>query len=239
MEKTNFTHRYTEISSDAIKTRLQKMLAFRADVDTNKEDVRFSYGNRKTGMLIPSVSLIPVADCGNCKHCAKGCYDIKHDVIYPSVQKNRAINSAIAHNNIAKYFAQIKEEIRFRAFFRFHIGGDILNSDYFSRMVQLAKDVPSCKILAFTKEYTIVNEYISNNGNLPQNLIIIFSDWKGMKMENPFNLPISSPIWEDGTTGNNVTEKRYICSGFCEECAKTNTKCWNAQKGDTILFEAH
>lgn len=239
MEKTTFTHKYTELSNETIAKRVNEMLSIRETIDTTNAVVKFSQGNRKTGTLIPSVSLIPIADCRNCKNCKNGCYAVKHMCIYPSVKNQVANNSAIAHKDITKYFEQILEFVRFRVFFRYHIQGDILSREYFAYMVRIAELVPSCKFLAFTKCFDIVNDFIKDNGELPKNLNIIFSDWKGMKMDNPYNLPVSSPIWEDGTKGDNCTEKTYLCNGFCEECAKSNTKCWNAQKGDTILFEAH
>lgn len=239
MKKTNFNHRYTEISADAVRGRIQKMLAFRNGVDADNAGVKFSQGNRKTGSLVPSVSLIPIVDCGNCKTCSRGCYAIKHVCIYPSVQKQVANNSAIAHRRPEKYFADIRNEVRFRSFFRWHVQGDILDGNYFENMVRIAIDTPNCQFLAFTKMFDIVNSWIDNNGPLPANLHVIFSDWKGLEMNNRHGLPVSSPIWNDGTTGKNVTEKRTLCTGFCEECARTNTGCWSAAKGETILFEAH
>jgi len=239
MKKTNFTHHYTELSNETIAKRVNKILSVRASVNVKEAIVKFSEGNRKTGTLIPSVSLAPIIDCKNCKSCKNGCYAIKHMCIYPSVINQVANNSAIAHNDMSRYFAEIEDYIRFRAFFRYHIEGDILDDDYFKYMVEIAIRNQHCQFLAFTKCFDIVNRYIDNNGDLPKNLHIIFSDWKGLEMDNHHNLPVSSPLWSDGTKGDNCTEKTYLCNGFCEECAKNNTKCWNAQKGDTILFEAH
>lgn len=239
MEKTNFKHNYCELSNEAIAKRVNEMLAIRKTIDPTTAVVKFSEGNRKTGTLIPSVSLIPIADCSNCKSCKNGCYAIKHLCIYPSVKNQVANNSAIAHNNIDGYFASILEYTKFRAFFRYHIQGDILNDAYFAGMVKVAKVNKHCKYLAFTKCFDIVNRWIDENGNLPKNLKIIFSDWKGLQMDNKHNLPVSSPLWKDGTKGDNTTNKTYLCNGFCEECAKVNKGCWDAKKGDTILFEAH
>ena len=55
-----------------MKTRLSKAQAAYENALENVSDlhVKISDGNTKLG-AIPSVSLIPVMDCGNCAICAK------------------------------------------------------------------------------------------------------------------------------------------------------------------------
>ena len=67
-------HNYVEFKEETIVDRVKKMVAMRDAMDISDLHIKLSYGNRKTGSLVPSVSLIPVADCRNCTHCAKGCY---------------------------------------------------------------------------------------------------------------------------------------------------------------------
>lgn len=232
-------HRFVEFDVDAVARRVKKMVDMREAVDVKNAHVRISYDNRKTTALVPSVSLIPVADCHNCSQCARGCYDIRNVCYLPSVQKNRAINSAIAHKDMERYFAEIADHVRFFRWFRWHGGAEILNFWYFEHMVDIARRTPTCEFLCFTKMYWIVNRWIDKNGGLPKNLHIIFSDWKGQEMDNPHNLPVSSPIWKDGEMGPHVTDKRFLCPGNCAECAEVQDGCWGAKKGDTILFEAH
>ena len=55
MEKTEFKHSYKEFGYEAIKKRVQQMLEFRDEVDVENAHVKLSYGNRKTGALVPSV----------------------------------------------------------------------------------------------------------------------------------------------------------------------------------------
>lgn len=233
-------HNYSELSTDAIKRRVQQMLEFRNEVDVENAHVKFSYDNRKTGALVPSVSLIPVADCGNCKVCKAGCYDVRNVCFQKTVQKSRANNSAILRVDPQKYFDAVKKAVKYLRFFRWHVGGDIKDNHYFEMMVAIAREVPTCEFLAFTKMNGIVNAWIASNGPLPKNLHIIFSDWKDMDdFENPYNLPVSSPLWADGTTGPHCTDKQFMCPGSCEECAEAWTGCWGAKNGETILFEAH
>lgn len=57
-----------------MKNRLSKVQAAYENALENVENlhVNISDGNKKLG-AIPSVSLIPVMDCGNCAICAKSC----------------------------------------------------------------------------------------------------------------------------------------------------------------------
>lgn len=83
-----------------MKKRLSKVQAAYENAVENVSDlhVKISDGNTKLG-AIPSISLIPVMDCGNCAICAKSCYDLRNDLIYKEVIKTRAINSAILHED--------------------------------------------------------------------------------------------------------------------------------------------
>lgn len=238
---TEFKHSYKEFGAEAIRKRVQQMLEFRNQVDVEHAHVKFSTGNRKTGALVPSVSLIPVADCGNCKVCSRGCYDVRNVCFQKTVQLARANNSAIAHDDMERYFHEVYEYIVTKKckFFRFHVGADTLSFWYLEHMVDIAKRVPECQILAFTKMYGLVNHWLDQNGQFPGNLHIIFSDWRGAEFENPHGLPVSSPLWPDGEKGPHCTDKSYLCGGDCSECAVENKGCWSAKTGDTILFEAH
>lgn len=236
---TQFKHNYKEFGTDAIRKRVQEMLAFRDDVDVEGAHVKFSYGNRKTGAMVPSVSMIPVADCGNCKVCARGCYDVRNVCFQKTVQKSRANNSAIWQKDPDRYMAEVKSAVKFLRFFRWHVGADIKSRKYLDGMIDIARDTPSCEFLAFTKMYDLVNEWIESNGELPKNMHVIFSDWRGAEFENPYNLPVSSPLWADGTKGPHCTDKVHMCDGDCTACASVNGGCWSAGKGSTILFEAH
>lgn len=95
---------YYELSAEKIAGRVRSMVELRKNyIETGADGltVRFSTGNRKTGAVVPSVSLIPIADCGNCKVCAGGCYDIRNVCYQKTVQVSRAVNSAIYHSNPA------------------------------------------------------------------------------------------------------------------------------------------
>lgn len=127
-----------------MKTRLSKAQAAYENALENVENlhVKISEGNNKLG-AIPSVSLIPVMDCGNCAICAKSCYDLRNDLIYKEVVKTRAINSAIYHEDPERYFKEIDDYLNYRypRAFRFHIGGDIQDNGILTRCVRLHESI--------------------------------------------------------------------------------------------------
>ncbi len=121
--------------------------------------------------------------------------------------------------------------------FRFHVSGDIPDDTYFEHMVDIARTNTHCEILCFTKKYSIVNRHINIIGKLPKNLHIIFSGWKGLKMDSPYLLPEAHVRYRDGyTTANNNAKE---CSRNCTECAITDGGCWTLRSGEQVIFNEH
>lgn len=220
--------------------------AFRREIDAlkNAEDsveshhIKISSGNRKLG-LIPSISLLPVVDCGNCIYCASSCYDLRHDLIYKETVNARAINSAIYNKEPDRYFRQIDAWLTFnfpRAF-RWHIGGDIKDITYLKGMIKIAENHKEIKFLCFTKMFDVINSFLDGGGIIPQNLQIIFSGWLGIDMSNPYNLPSAHPLFADGSTS--AKDGAKLCTGNCTECLYEKKLCWNLKKGEQIIFTAH
>ena len=228
-------HQYAEFKEETIQGRVAKMVEIRQTVDVENAHVKFSYGNRKTGNLVPSVSLIPIADCGrNCACCAKGCYAVRNIACYNASRAAFANNSAIARRDPEKFFREVDGEMKKNKWFRFFVSGDILSGDFFDGMVEVSKRNPHCKVLAFTKQFDIVNRWIDYNGALPENLHIIFSEWRGLDVPNPHNLPTSRPVWKGELVPSGIW-----CGGDCSACAVKDEGCWSLKPGERILFEAH
>lgn len=241
MSKTTLTgkHNYCEFKQEIVIWRVNKMVEIRDRItDVDDLHVRLSYDNRKLG-AIPSVSIIPIADCGNCKMCSLGCYDVRNVCCYPDSQKQRANNSALLKLDREKYFREIEAHAQFHRVFRWHVGGDIKDYDYLLSVVGIAERVQTCQFLIFTKMDKFVNKYHDEVGEFPENLHVILSGWRNDTDVNPHHLPVSSPVWKDGAKSSMCTENIHWCDGDCTACAKVCGGCWGAKKGDTILFEAH
>ena len=196
--------------------------------------VSISKGNAKMG-AIPSVSLPPITTCPKGAPCTSKCYAAKLCRIYPNVRNAYQNNLDILNDNWGKYWNQVRAAVKVSKYFRFHVSGDIPNAAYFKEMVITAKQNPGTKILAFTKQYALVNIYIDTFGELPENLKIIFSEWGEQKPMNPYNLPTSAVIFK----GTEPRDDWKICGGNCTECACRGVGCWELKKGETIAFYEH
>lgn len=195
--------------------------------------ISISHGNRKMGD-IPSVSLPPVLTCAaNCT-CAKKCYAAKLCRIYKTVREAYARNLEILREDMDGYFAQVKAAAMCSRYFRFHVSGDIPDMKYLDRMVKLAEELPGTTFLAFTKQYGFVNDYLQHAAK-PSNLQIIFSEWPGMELDNPHNLPVAHVIFE----GEEPADEWKICGGNCSECACRGVGCWELKSGEHIAFYEH
>ena len=196
--------------------------------------VSISKGNSKMG-AIPSVSLPPCITCNANAPCFKKCYAVKIQRLYKTVKTAYDNNLDILEHNPIEYWEQIKQAVQMTRFFRFHVSGDIPNLDYFKNMVQLASETPHTNFLAFTKQYSIVNQFLNDGGTIPQNLQIIFSNWGEWKCRNPYNLPQCEVILK----GSEPLQDWKICGGNCTECACRGIGCWELKKGETIAIYEH
>lgn len=231
------------ISQEAISKRVKQMVNKREEYIRSGEvenlHVKLQKGNRKTGTNCWTVSLIPIADCGkNCKECSKDCYDVRNDCWMPSVQNDRARNSAIHKSDIARYWNEINIQIKanFVTELRINVGGDLTLQDFYY-IKKIAEENPKTMILFFTKAYEDLNSFLDET-EFPSNVKKIMSAWKDTPMENKHNVPVSHVLWEDGST----TAPEYgavYCGGNCSECAFNGEGCWNLKNGESVIFKAH
>lgn len=253
------------IKTDALKSRIQEMTQERDRListgEVNDLHICISEGNIKLGNII-SISLIPVADCGNCSACHQLCYDIRTDCMRQNVRSSRAKNSAILRHDPARFWNEWRGAVGYYTTFRgtvacrYNVGGDILDNDYFEEMIKTAQQFPNVDFLAFTKQFAIVNSWLDRNGGeLPKNLHIVFSAWVGLEVPNPYNLPTSNPVFSEVTKkkmgySESTTAKpgAYYCTGNCTDCKAGCNKhnsteiwngCWNLKKGEAVVFFAH
>ena len=200
----------------------------------NKLKVSISNGNTKMG-AIPSVSLPPCTTCNPKAPCFKKCYAVKLARRYPTVKTAYERNLDILQQDFHAYWQQVYTAAMTTRFFRYHVSGDIPNITYFENMVNLAIALPHTNFLAFTKQYDIVNQYLLNDGTIPPNLKVIFSNWGEWKCYNPFNLPTCEIILK----GSEAHENWKICGGNCTECACRGIGCWELKQGETIAIYEH
>lgn len=198
------------------------------------EKVAISKGNIKMGE-IKSVSLPPIITCAKNCTCAKKCYAMRMYRRFKNTRESYDRNLEIFNSNPAEYWNQINDAVCVSRFFRFHVAGDMPSYEYLMGMIDIAKKNPHCDILAFTKRYDFVNNALDNGVEIPSNLHILFSEWTGMAMENPHNMPVAHVIFK----GNEPEANWNICGGNCLECAKNGKNCWTLKNGEHVAFYEH
>jgi len=197
-----------------------------------------SKGNRKIGRVM-NVSLPPVLSCGNCRECKRLCYDIKAVLQYPgTVADARMRNFTILRKDRDSYFSRIEEAIsrrRTNKRFRWHVAGDIVDGDYFDRMCKIAAAHPDFIFWTYTKMYDVVNEWCAAHGDtkdaVPANFSVMFSEWRGMPMNNPYGFPEFRVVFKDETP-----PAGFYCPGNCDICLETGRGC---PYGESSLCKEH
>ena len=196
-----------------------------------------SKGNRKIGRVM-NVSLAPVLTCANCSECKMLCYDIKAVLQYRNVVDARARNTALLLEDRAEYFRRIDDAIsrrRLHKFFRWHVAGDIIDADYLDNMCTIARNHPDFVFWTYTKNYAVVNEYCRTRGGrvaIPENLSIMFSEWRGMPMVNPYGFPEFSVVFKD----DEHKPAGHYCPGNCDICKAAHRGCI---AGETTYCHEH
>lgn len=213
------------------------LIAKYGNMPTQEIGIVISEGNQKIGKTM-NVSTMPIIACGNCAQCSKYCYDIKACLQYPGTLDARVRNTVLATYHPAEYFAQIRAKLARRKtnkYFRWHVAGDILNAAYFAEMVQIAKEFPEFTFWTYTKMYHLVNGYCTENGGryaIPANLHIMFSEWRGMPMVNPYNFPEFRVVFKD----DEIKPIGFYCPGNCDICKASNRGCL---AGETTYVDEH
>ena len=187
-----------------------------------------TFTNTKLGVSIPSINLPAGITCRPDAPCFGACYTIKGNFRFKTVRQSYIANLDAYNQNPNQYFKEVQEKTKFSTYARYFSSGDIPDSYYFSKMVEVARINKNTRYLVFTKKGYIVNSYIDNGNKIPSNLRIIFSDWYDWKQFNPYNFPTSN-ILQDGDS------KGFICSGMCAECLH----CWHMKRGQKVLFKKH
>lgn len=200
------------------------------------KNVSISKGNIKMG-TIQSVSLPAWVTCRPDAPCFKKCYAAKIERLRPNVKEAYENNLTILTEEPERYWREVEAAIMLSRFFRFHVSGDIPNTDYLHQMIEIAKRNQHCEILCFTKRYEMVNEELQKGTEIPANLHLIFSVWLGLEAPNPYNLPEAHVIFRDGTT--TASDGAKWCGGNCTECAKAGCGCWTLCPGEQVLFKEH
>lgn len=186
-----------------------------------------SSGNSKIGKCM-NVSLAPIITCGNCKECKCFCYDVKACLQYTNVVNARAKNTALFRYDRENFFNQLWQKMsrkKTNKYLRFHVSGEIVDVNHLEYMIETAKRFPDFTIWTYTKMYHVVNEYIRMHGEnkscIPSNFTIMFSEWKGLPIVNPYNMPVFRCVYPEEKKPENC----FRCPGNCDFCKANKCGC--------------
>lgn len=234
MNSTEYRNGY---NTPELRAKIRAAVSDYRDKIAAGETVRpsISQGNRKTH--IPSISLPPYITCpAVCRGtCDSKCYAGKGCSIHTSELNAYSRNFALYLDRPAEYFGAVKTACANARFFRWHVAGDIVDAAYFAGMVDVARACPGTRFLAFTKRYSLVNEWIDANGPLPLNLQLMFSGWSNLTPDNPHGLPETTVYGKK----EEPAAEWLLCGGNCLECACRGVGCWQTKPGETLAFELH
>jgi len=217
---------------------------FAAALEEAKQDVtagrdlrvRVSNKNSKMGP-VASVSLLPYITCpARCRGtCAGDCYAARIANQYNESLRAYSVNTALAMLDPEAFWRQVEAAMWAVRFFRLNVAGDIIDADFFRRLVDAARHVAGTEILVFTKRFEIVNDYLAAGGEIPANLHVLFSGWTNLQPVNPYSLPETNVIQKNAEPEDGWK----VCGGNCFECACRGVGCWQAKSGDVIAFPIH
>lgn len=192
-----------------------------------------SKGNTKIGR-IPNVSLSPRVGCVDGIPCADKCYAMKAYRQYPNVRRAWDYNLYLAVNYRDDFFDGIAEYLHEHPnkYFRWHVAGDVLDEDYYLRMMDIADEFPDIRFRAFTKAHDILATWFETT---PENLVMGASMWPGWgDLQTVKNIPKAWLQTEDHQE-DRVPKKAFVCPGSCPECMV----CWSKKQPMDIVLHEH
>lgn len=208
-------------------------------------------GNEKTGNAVNvnfPIEYTCKHDCecyktGECYAC-NGCYQFPANQAGYTENYNYYLSSTI--DEMLLTFQLVIDNVKNVSLWRYFTCGDIPDYRFFEIMVQFAKNNPAVKFWAYTKKYSIVNNWIDKNGKLPDNLKIVFSHWLNhdgsyYPMDNRHDLPTSEfiPIGKE-YLAETVT---HICPcsnpAVVATCATCDCPCYELCNGQKMALLEH
>lgn len=202
-------------------------------------EINMANKNSKTGAACLNLAF-PVCTCRVDAPCKATCYACKGCQMIANVQAAYYRNLRLYHDNPDNFFEQVYYKIKFSGLpkVRLFDSGDFPDADFLVRLVELCRKTPDTKYMAFTKQYEIVNDYITKNGNLPDNLNIMFSAWhKLWDVPNPYGLGVAYVDFDDKSLNPEFPKNAFVCPGRASTCSACGA-CWN-KKLKAVLFHQH
>jgi hypothetical protein len=210
------------------------------DMLANKSnEINMANNNSKTGKACLNLAF-PVCVCREDAPCKATCYACKGFQQMATVQAAYFRNLRLYYDDPDSFFEQIYCKVKFSGLpkVRLFDSGDFPDAEFLVRLVDLCKKTPNTKYMAFTKKYELVNDYIDKNGNLPENLNIMFSAWDKLWMvPNPHNLGMAYVDFDEKRLNPEFPKNAFVCPGRESTCSACGA-CWS-KKLKAVVFHQH
>lgn len=206
---------------------------------SKSNEINMSNRNSKTGIGCLNLAF-PVCSCREDVPCKSVCYACKGRQQMSNIQAAYYRNFRLYNDNADNFFEQVYYKVKFSCLpkVRLFDSGDFPDAEFLVRLVDLCKKTPNVKYMAFTKKYELVNDYIDKNGDLPDNLNIIFSAWDVLwKVNNPHNLGVAYVDFNDKRLNPEIPENAFVCPGRETTCSACGV-CWS-KKVKAVVFHQH
>lgn len=206
---------------------------------SKSNEINMSNNNSKTGKACLNLAF-PVCVCRTDAPCYAGCYASKGCQQMATVQGAYYRNLRLYNEDPDNFFEQVYYKVKFSGLpkVRLFDSGDFPDEGFLVRLVKLCNKTPNVKYMAFTKKYELVNTYIDNHGELPENLNIVFSAWDVLwNVPNPHGLAVAYVDFNDKRLNPEFPKNAFICPGRESTCSACGA-CFS-KKLKAVVFHQH
>lgn len=195
--------------------------------------------NKKLG-YIPSLSVPKGLTCPKDVPCRTKCYvERMNKYTGGATNKTYMVNydKMVAESGWVTLIKDVTEYIQEHEprYFRWNVSGDIFSYWYMWAICEIAKRCNGTNFLVFTKQYQVVDKYISIRQveSIPSNLSIYLSEWGNYKPSERLKQKFNVAYFQDKAGNIKIDDKSAIeCPGTCEKCKR----CFKNQ-GNVVFVE--
>lgn len=201
-------------------------------------DLCLSTGNSKLGR-IPNISMPPILSCR--RHllpCRELCYAAKF-MGRTAVRQGWLHNYWLWQTHPARFMEALKRYLLQKrpARFRYFVGGDIPDMDFWDFVISLGYMFPKTAFLCFTKRYELV---ATSPNPVPENLSVYISRWPECEALESVYASLKRSLAQYPCAimqGKEAPRRRWPgarpCPGSCATC----TLCFKGKM--SVVFEQH